>query len=214
MHGLYADSEGNCADYPRYYRAAEKKLASAQRKFSRKAFGSCNREKCRLKLARLHEHAANQRRDFLHKLSRRLVDAHDAICIEDLNMQNMSRALSFGKSVYDNAWGMFTRMLEYKLQWQGKRLIKVDRWEPTSQTCHCCGYKNRQTKNLKLRRWDCPQCGAHHDRDINAAINIRESGKRTVGRTGIHARGEDVRRNIGANLGEAGSSVASAPRSL
>lgn len=214
MTELYVDSDGNHADYPRYYRASERKLATAQQKFSRKILGSRNREKCRLKLARLHEHVANQRRDFLHKLSRRLADSYDAICIEDLNMTDMSRALSFGKSVNDNGWGAFTRMLEYKLRWQGKQLIKIGRWEPTSQTCPCCGYKNRQTKNLKMREWECPKCGAHHDRDINAALNIREKGKYTVGRTGINACGEVVRRNTGADLNETGSSFASAPRNL
>lgn len=214
MTELYVDSNGHHANYPRYYRKSERKLAALQRKFSRKIYGSCNREKCRLKLARLHEHIANQRRDFLHKLSRRLADSYDVVCIEDLNMKDMSRALSFGKSVYDNSWGLFTRMLEYKLRWQGKCLIKIGRWEPTSQTCHCCGYKNRYIRNLKIREWDCPQCGAHHDRDVNAAINIREKGKYTVGRTGINACGEDVRRNIGADFVETGSSIESTPRSL
>jgi len=101
-------------------------------------------------------------------------------CIEDLNMQAMGQALNFGKSVSGSGWGSFTQYLAYKLEERGKRLVKVDKFFPSSQLCHRCGAKNPEVKNLSVREWTCPQCGAHHDRDLNAAINIREEGKRLL----------------------------------
>ena len=142
--------------------------------------GSNNRNKQRLKVARLHEKVSNQRKDFLHKQSRQITNAYDCVCIEDLDMKAMSRLLNFGKSVSDNGWGMFTTFLRYKLEEQGKKLVKVDRFFASSQTCSVCGYKNAKTKNLAIREWDCPQCGIHHDRDVNAAVNIRNEGMRLV----------------------------------
>ena len=102
------------------------------------------------------------------------------VCIENLDMKAMSQALKFGKSVTDNGWGIFTTYLKYKLKDMGKQLVKVDKWFASSQTCSCCGYKNTETKNLSIRAWDCPNCGIHHDRDKNAAINIRNEGMRFV----------------------------------
>lgn len=186
MHELFVDSEGNCPEYPRPYRKAEKRLARLQRKFSRTKNTSSNHQKLHIKVARLHEHTANQRKDFLHKKSAELTMRYDVVGIEDLDMKGMAKSLHFGKSISDNGWGMFTNMLAYKLAWQGKQLIKVDKWFPSSQLCHVCGYKNENTKNLNIREWDCPQCNTHHNRDINAAINIREEAKRnTVGTTEI-----------------------------
>ena len=156
--------------------------------------GSKNRDKQRIKIAKLHEKVSNQRKDFLHKQSRQIANAYDCVCVEDLDMKAMSQALNFGKSVSDNGWGMFTAFLKYKLEEQGKRLVKVDKFFASSQTCSCCGYVNKETKNLSIRSWDCPECGAHHDRDVNAAINIRNEGmriishnrnNRTVGHTGL-----------------------------
>ena len=178
MHELYKDSNGNEPAYPRYYRKAEKKLAKEQRKLSHMQKGSNNRNKQRIKVAKLHEKVANQRKDFLHKQSRRIVNAYDCVCIEDLNMQAMSQTLHFGKSVSDNGWGMFVGFLKYKFEEQGKNLVKVGKFFASSQTCSCCGYINKETKNLAVRVWDCPQCGTHHDRDVNAAINIRNEGMR------------------------------------
>ena len=180
MHELYRDSNGNEPAYPRYYRKAEKKLAREQRRLSKMQTGSNNRSKQRIKVAKLHEKVSNQRKDFLHKQSRQITNAYDCICIEDLDMKAMSRSLNFGKSVSDNGWGMFTTFLKYKLEEQGKKLVKVDKFFASSQICSACGYKNTKTKNLALRKWDCPQCGIHHDRDVNAAINIRNEGMRLV----------------------------------
>ena len=214
MHGLFKDSNGDDADYPKFLRKVEKKLAKAQRKLSKKQKGSLNREKQRRRVAILHEKVANQRRDFLHKKSRELADNYDAIGVEDINIKGMSKhkkggKFSFGRSLSDNGWSMFIKMLEYKLRSQGKQLIKIDKWYPSSQLCHVCGYKNTETKNLSVREWDCPKCGSHHNRDKNAAINIREEAKRslaeeiskdTVGRTGIYACGESVRRDSSSEL--------------
>ena len=180
MHELYKDSNGNNPAYTRCYRQAEKKLAREQRKLSKMQKGSNNRDKQRIKIAKLHEKVSNQRKDFLHKQSRQIADVYDCICIEDLDMKAMAQSLNFGKSVSDNGWGMFVAFLKYKLEDQGKRLIKVDRFFASSQTCSCCGYKNPEIKNLNIRDWDCPECGTHHDRDINAAINIKNKGMQIV----------------------------------
>lgn len=180
MHELYKDSNGNAPQYPRYYRQAEKKLAKEQRKLSLMQKGSNNRNKQRIKVAKLHEKVANQRKDFLHKQSRQITNVYDCVCIEDLDMKAMSQSLHFGKSVSDNGWGMFTTFLGYKLEEIGKQLVKVDKFFASSQTCSVCGYKNPETKDLSVRAWDCPNCGTQHDRDINAAKNIRNEGMRLV----------------------------------
>ena len=118
-----------------------------------------------------------------HFKTRYLADRYDTIGIEDISVKAMAKQkkggkFSFGKSVTDNGWNMFTNMLEYKLAWQGKQLIKIDKWYPSSQLCHVCGYQNHETKDLSVREWDCPKCGSHHNRDKNAAINIREEARR------------------------------------
>ena len=180
MKELYKDSNGNEPCYPRYYRQAEKRLKREQRKLSLMKKGSSNRNKQRIKVAKLHEKVANQRKDFLHKQSRQIANAYDCVCIENLDMKAMSQALNFGKSVSDNGWGMFIKFLQYKLEEKGKRLIKVDKFFASSQICSVCGYKNSEIKNLGIRAWHCPECGTHHDRDINAAINIKNEGIRLV----------------------------------
>lgn len=176
MHELYVDSEGIKAEYPRYYRKAEVKLAREQRKLSKMKYGSNNYEKQRVIVAKQHEKVANKRKDFLHKQSRMIVNLYDAVCIEDLNMKSISGTLNFGKSVSDNGWGMFARMLEYKLEDLGKILIKINKYYPSSQTCSVCEYQNKETKDLSLREWICPECGTQHNRDINAAENIKYAG--------------------------------------
>ena len=180
MKELYKDSNGNEPCYPKYYRKAEKRLKREQRKLSLMEKGSSNRNKQRIKVAKLHEKVANQRKDFLHKQSRQIANAYDCVCIENLDMKAMSQCLKFGKSVSDNGWGMFTVFLKYKLEERGKRLVKIDKFYASSRLCNVCGYKNTETKNLSVREWFCPICGTHHDRDVNAAINIRNEGMRIV----------------------------------
>ena len=180
MRKLYKDSNGSEPSYPRYYRQAEEKLAREQRKLTKMRKGSKNRDKQRVKIAKLHEKVANQRKDFLHKQSRQIANAYDCVCIENLDLKAMSQTLNFGKSISDNGWGMFTTFLTYKLVDMGKQLVKVDKYFASSQICSICGYKNTKIKNLAVRAWDCPKCGTHHDRDINAAINIRNEGMRLV----------------------------------
>ena len=185
MNGLFVASTGERANYPRYYRRAQKKLRRAQKKFSRSKIESQNRERCRVVLSLIYEKVTNRRKDFLQKLSTKLVNAYDAIAIEDLALKAMAKRkrggrFSFGKSISDNGRAMFTRMLEYKLEWQGKSLVKIDKWYPSSQLCSVCGYQNSETKNLSAREWTCPKCGVHHDRDHNAAINIKNEGIRIL----------------------------------
>ena len=180
MHELYVDSNGNCPQFPRYYRLSEEKLRREQRKLSKMQKGSNNRNKQRIKVAKLHEKVANQRKDFQHKQSRQITNAYDCVCIEDLNMKAMSQAMNFGKSVADNGWGMFTGFLQYKLEEAGKQLVKTDKFFASSQLCHVCGYRNPEIKNLSVREWNCPCCHTHHNRDVNAAINIRNEGMRTA----------------------------------
>jgi putative transposase len=179
MNTLYVDSEGKRANYPRFYRQALHKLAQAQRVLSRRKKGSNRWHKQRLKVAGLHEKIANQRKDFLHKASRQLANRYDGVVIEDLHMKGMSQALHFGKSVHDNGWGMFTTFLQYKLEEQGKKLIKIDKWFPSSKTCSCCG-QVKASLPLSERLFRC-ECGFAADRDINAAINIKKEGMKQLG---------------------------------
>ena len=180
MHDLYVDSEGNKGEYERFYRKSEQKLKREQRKLSLMKKGSKNRAKQRIKVAKVHEKIANSRKDFLHKKSRQIANVYDCVCIENLDMKGMSQSLNFGKSVHDNAFGMFIELLSYKLQKQGKYLVEVDKFYPSSQLCSVCGYQNKETKDLSLREWICPHCGTRHDRDINAAVNLLKEGKRLL----------------------------------
>lgn len=186
--GLYVDNNGFMVNMPHYFRQAQAKLKSEQRKLRlkqgfKKGQKQSNRfKKQLLKVAKLQEHIANQRKDFLHKLSTKLSKDYDAICVEDLNMMSLSnKGFGNGKVTLDNAWGMFTVMLDYKLQEQGKQLVKIDKFYPSSQICSVCGCVNKEVKNLSIRKWECPNCGATHDRDTNAAVNIRNEGLRLLG---------------------------------
>jgi putative transposase len=171
------DSDGNKSGNPRFYKKAEKKLKKAQRKLSRMKKGSSNRRKQRLKVARLHEKISNKRSDFLHKLSQRLTHENQVVCIEDLHVKGMLKNRYLAKSITDAGWGEFTRQLKYKADWSGCTIIQIGRFEASSKPCSVdgCVFVN-QTLPLSIRNWVCPLCGTHHDRDINAAINIRKIG--------------------------------------
>lgn len=176
LNAFAITSEGIEYPNPKYLRKSEKKLAKLQRRLSRKTKGSQNWEKARIKVARCHEHIANQRQDMLHKLSNKIVRENDVICIEDLSPKNMVHNHKLAKSISDASWGEFHRQLAYKSGWYGKRLIAVDRFFPSSQICSECGGQWPGTKDTKVREWTCPQCGAFHNRDHNAAINILNEG--------------------------------------
>ena len=182
MPKLYVDSEGQSADMPHYYRMSEQRLKKAMRKLSKmyvkgKPKQSKRYEKQKRKVALLHEKVANQRKDYLHKKSIELIRKYDYICIEDLDMKVMSKTLKFGKSVHDDGWGMFKNMLKYKAEMYGKHVIEIDQYYPSSKRCSACGHIDGE-KPLDIRRWTCPECQAEHDRDINAAMNIKEEGMR------------------------------------
>jgi len=178
-HGLYVSSDGECGQLPKYFRGSEEKLAREQRKLSKMVKGSCNWVKQKIKIAKIHEHIANQRMDFQHKRSTEIANAYDAVCVEDIDMKALSQSLKLGKSTMDNGYGEFRRMLEYKLEDRGKTFVKIDKWYPSSKRCSCCGHINKDLK-LSDREWACPECHASWDRDINAAINIREEGMRII----------------------------------
>ena len=174
---FYVDSEGNVADYPKAYRKMEKKLAREQKNLSRKEYKSANYYKQLRKVQKIHNKIANQRKDYAHKKSRELVDNYDLICFEDIDLSTMKRTLRFGKSISDAGFGMFRDFVTYKAEREGKHVIKIDKWYASTKTCSKCGYKNNDII-LKTREWTCQNCGERHNRDHNAAINIKNEGLR------------------------------------
>ena len=180
MAHFYTDSDGYQPDPPHWLRDSEQKLAEMQRKLSRMTEGSRNYKEQLRKIQLLHEHIANQRRDFIHKESRRIVDARDAVCVRGDNLADMSRVLKLG-NVYDSGFGKFRLCLAYKLERAGKRYITVDQHAATVKTCRVCGCVN-ENLHLRDRTWICPHCGALLDREANAAINIRAEGLRQIGK--------------------------------
>ena len=178
-------STGEKIAAPNAFRQHEKKLAKLQRRLAKKKKGSKNRTKARLKVAKLHAKIADIRKDFTHKLSTRLIHENQVIAVETLAVGNMKKNRKLAKSIGDAGWAEFVRQLEYKARWYGRELVKIDRWHPSSKRCSDCGY-TAEKMPLNVRQWTCPECGANHDRDVNAARNILAAGR------AVSARGEAV----------------------
>jgi putative transposase len=173
-------SYGEIIDNPKYLYKLENKLKKEQRKLSKKKKGSNNRNKQRIKLNVVYEKITNQRTDFLQKLSTRLIKENQIICLEDLAVKNMVQNHKLAKAISDVSWSEFVRMLQYKSLWHDRIIQKVDRYFPSSQLCNICGFKNEEVKDLSIREWICPECGTKHNRDVNAAINIKNEGLRLL----------------------------------
>lgn len=174
-------SDGHRIENPKFYEKSEKKLARLQKDLSRKTIGSSNRNKARIKVAKLQKHISNQRNDFLQKLTTEIIRTYDVICIEDLDVKSLKETSSStrNKRVGDVSWSEFRRQLTYKTTWYGKHLSVIDRYYPSSQICHVCGYRDSK-KSEDIRNWTCPHCGNELDRDMNAAINILHEGLRLL----------------------------------
>ena len=183
LHNIIVCSDGERVPSPKHFRKSEQKLAKIQRAFSRTQKGSNGHEKARLKVARCHQKIKNQRNDFLQKLSTKLIRENQVICLEDLSVKGLERNHKLSKSVTDASFSKFVSMLEYKAEWYGRKVVKIDRFYPSTQLCSGCGYKNESVKGLqglKVREWVCPECGEVHDRDLNAARNILKEGMKVL----------------------------------
>ena len=169
-------NDGTKFENPKFLVRSEKRLRLLQKSLNRKVYDSKNYEKARIKLAKFYEHIVNCRKDYLHKISIFLVKNYDIVCAETLRVKNMIKNHKLAKAISDVSWYEFYRQLEYKCSWHDKKIIKIDAYFASSQTCSNCGYKNSDVKNLDVREWTCPECSKHHDRDINAATNILNKG--------------------------------------
>jgi putative transposase len=176
-------STGEKIDNPKFLKTSLERLKFLQKNVSRKVIGSKNRRKAVYKLAKLHEKISNQRNDFQHKISNRLISDNQAIAVETLNIQGMMKNHNRAQSTGDAGWYSFVLKLQYKAEWLGKTILKIGQWEPSSKTCNACGYKHPNLTE-DIREWQCPDCKTLHDRDINAAINIKNFSLITVGTTG------------------------------
>lgn len=175
LKDLFVTDTGFKTGNPRHTAKYAKRLALLQRRLSNKQKGSKNRAKARLKVARIHAKIADCRLDNLHKLSRKLINENQVVCVESLKVKNMIRNPKLSKAIADAGWGEFVRQLEYKAEWSGRSMVAIDQFFPSSKRCSCCGF-TMQKMPLDVRKWHCPECGADHDRDINAARNIKAAG--------------------------------------
>ena len=186
LKDFIVDSNGKKYKNHKYLTKSQAKLAKEQRKLSHMVKGSNNRNKQRIKVARLHKKINNERNDYLHKLSRRIIDENQIICIEDLKVKNMVKNHKLARNIADASWSRFISILIYKANWYGRVIIKVPSNYPSSQLCSCCHFQFPKTKDLKVRKWTCPQCGTVHDRDKNAAKNILSKGIEILTKDGTH----------------------------
>jgi putative transposase len=193
---LAIDSNGCKTDNPRFIKRAQKNLKRKQQALSRKQKGSANRAKARLLVAKAHERVANGRNDFQHKLSRQIVDDNQAVIVETLKIKNMMKNRKLAKHIGDASWHSLIVKLEYKAKEQGKHLVKIDPWFASSKTCHACHHKV-DTMPLSVRSWQCPACHSHHDRDINAALNVRHQGILKLKAEGLSVSAHRGSRNSG-----------------
>ena len=186
LKDLIVDSNGKKYKNHKYLTKSQNKLAKEQRKLSKMVKGSHNRNKQRIKIAKLHKKIQNQRNDYLHKLSKSIIDENQVICIEDLKVKDMEHKNKLARNITDASWSRLVAMLIYKADWYGRKVVKVPSTYPSSQLCSICGYKNSITKDLAIRKWTCPKCGSIHDRDINAAKNILSKGIELLTKDGTH----------------------------
>lgn len=175
---LITMSNGQQIDNKKYLNNELKKLQKIHRSLSRKTKGSSRYEKERLRLAKQYELVLNKRNDYLHKITTDIVQKYDVIYLEDLSIANMVKNHNFSRSILDAAWGDLCKKLLYKAKWNNKKVVKINRFFPSSQICSSCGYINKDVKDLHIRNWSCPICGVSHDRDVNAAKNILQEGKK------------------------------------
>ena len=186
LKDLIVDSNGHKYKNHKYLTRSQNKLTKEQRKLSKMTKGSNNRNKQRIKVAKLHRHIQNQRNDYLHKLSKKIIDENQIICIEDLKVKDMMSDSKLARNISDVSWSRLVSMLIYKADWYGRKVIKIPSTYPSSQLCSICSYKNSLTKDLAIRKWTCPKCGSIHDRDINAAKNILSKGIEILTKDGTH----------------------------
>ena len=198
LKNFLTDSNGDKVVNPKFFEKHYRKIIRVQRKLERKQKDSKNWEKQRVKLAKAHEKLVNERKDFLQKLSTKIVNENDLICIEDLTVNFLKKNRRLSRVISQTGWRNFRTLLEYKSLLRNKKVSVVDKFFPSSQLCSNCGFKNKELKNLNIKEWVCPECGQKHDRDINAAKNILTEGKKQVplGERELNASGGDGISNV------------------